>query len=601
MRHTPPPDPIPFMTNTETKDYASVIMHSDLSICEPATSLSRERRRGMWRLVDYETEDGVAGTMVFAYPGEGAGPLTLPIEAHGLYRVYAGINYSRVPGGDHLHHSPWPVYGQVQLKLESDPGYTRFALEVGWKVDSGWKLKTGMDGETGGSGVGKSMQIYTSIQETFWRVHRFAGPTRLTIAGMEPPYSDEAGSRLANLSYLKLVPVTPEEEAMWEQFRPRPETRNLAVTWCSGMLTGHAIGSAMYHPTSIDWFRDEIAPFVDTDVGMFVFECIRGNLCAYPSRIGDVDPPGNRWDPAWVDPLAAFRDLARAHGMKIFASLRMMGRGLPMVDAPIGRASFIVGHPEWARRDRDGTPTNNVSLAFPEVRQHWLSLLRETLDYGIDGVMVYFHRGQPFVLFEQPVVDGFRKEYGDDPRELPIDDERLLRHWSTYVTQFLREVRALVNEKPGRQLAVSVYGMPYKFDAVQAFDPIRYNCDVDTWIREGLIDYLMPTPTVESRLLRKWRELGGSRLQIWPDLQPRVMPGNISAPMMRELYEDGADGASLWDGERRPPHASHWAVMRHLGHRDELAQLEKLAGGLHRRVPLRKLAGYSVPFSYKDG
>ena len=51
---------------------------SDLSACTPATFLSRKRQRGQWTLVDYATEDGVTGTMVFAYPEEGTGPLTLP-------------------------------------------------------------------------------------------------------------------------------------------------------------------------------------------------------------------------------------------------------------------------------------------------------------------------------------------------------------------------------------------------------------------------------------------------------------------------------------------------------------------------------------------
>ncbi|MBL9213906.1 MAG: hypothetical protein JNG83_00370 [Opitutaceae bacterium] len=574
---------------------------SDLSRCAPAAALTRERARGRWSLVDYETEDGVAGTMAFAYPNEGAPPVTLTVEARGRYRVYAGINYSRVPGGDHLHHSPWPIYGQVQLKFDDDVGYTRFALEAGWKVDSGWKLKTGMEGHGGGSRIGKSMQIYTSIQETFWCVREFAGPTRITVAGMEPPYSDEAGARLANLAYIKLVPVADAEGALWRRLQPQPDTRNLALVWCAGMLTGHAIGSRTFHPTSRDWFRDEIAPFLHNDVGTLMFECIRGSLSAYRSRINDVGEDGNRWDPSWVDPLACFRDLAREHGLRIFAALRMMGRGLPMVDAPIGRGRFIREHPEWARRDRDGTLTNNVSLAFPEVRQHWLDLLRETLEYGIDGVMIYFHRGQPFALFEQPVVDAFRREYGEDARQLPLDDPRLLRLWASYVTQFLRDVRALVDEKPGRQLAVSVYGMPYKFDQVQQFDPIRYNCDVDTWLREGLVDILMPTPTVEAGLIQRWRAQARPGLRIWPDLQPRVMPGDMSVPMARELYAAGADGFSLWDGERRPPHASHWAVMSRLGHRAELDALEKLATGLHRRVPLKKLAGHAVAFSYKDG
>ncbi|MGH8021770.1 MAG: hypothetical protein ACREIA_26505, partial [Opitutaceae bacterium] len=281
------------MSSPVMTSQASALIFSDLSKCEPAASLSRDRVPGTWRMVDYETEDGVAGTMVFAFPNEGAGELRLPIDARGCFRVHVGINYQRVPGGDLLHHSPWPVYGQVQLKLDGDTGFTRFALEVGWKVDSGWKLKGGMEGEIGGSRVGKSMQIYLSIQETFWRVHQFNGPTELTIAGMESPYSDEAGSRLANLAYIKLIPVSPEEKNSWERLRPHAETRRLAVTWCSGMLTGHAIGSAMYHPVSLDWFSDEIAPFMNTDAGVFAFECIRGNLCAYRSSIGDINPPEN--------------------------------------------------------------------------------------------------------------------------------------------------------------------------------------------------------------------------------------------------------------------------------------------------------------------
>ena len=67
----------------------------------------------------------------------------------------------------------------------------------------------------------------------------------------------------------------------------------------------------MYHPTSIDWFRDEFAPFANTDIGIFIFECIRGNLGLYPTKVGDIGSSDNRWDPYWVDPVAAFRDLAR--------------------------------------------------------------------------------------------------------------------------------------------------------------------------------------------------------------------------------------------------------------------------------------------------
>ena len=128
----------------------------------------------------------------------------------------------------------------------------------------------------------------------------------------------------------------------------------------------------------------------------------------------------------------------------------MMGPGYPMIDAPIARARFYWQHPEWAKRTREGMPCTNLSIAFPEVRRYWLSLLRETLDRGVDGVHLHLQRSQPFVMFEEPVVRGFQERYGIDPRTLPDDDPRLLAHKADFLTQFLREVRALVDEQPGR-------------------------------------------------------------------------------------------------------------------------------------------------------
>lgn len=561
---------------------------ADLSRCEPADQLSRERRRGKWRLVDYAA-DGCEGTMVFAVPGEGAPPISLPIDVRGLYRVYVGINFSRYPWGDRLHHLPWPLYGQVQLKLEGDPGYSRFAFEGGW------------EGELVEAKTLRGSRTYLSIQESLWRVHEFTGPTRLWIAPMEEPYSDIAGARLSNLSYLKLVPVAANERVQWEQLKPRPETRRLAMIWCSGMLSGHAMGSPMYHPTSVDWFRNEMAPFVNTDIGVFIFEAIRGNLAMYPTRIGDTGAPGGGWDPSWVDPVATFRDLAREHGMTILAGLRMMGPGFPMIDEPIAWGNFYWNNRQWAKKDRDGNPCTNLSLAYPEVRRHWLAMARETLDYGIDGIALYLHRCQPFVLFEDPVVDAFREQYGEDARTLPMDDPRLRAHWAGYVTEFVREMRALVNEKPGRRLAVLFYGRPFKYDADDAYSPLRYNCDVDTWIREGLVDHLMPMVGADLKALARWRQLGGDRLHIWPDLMPRMQPGAQFAQLARRYYEAGADGLCFWDGERRPPHASEWVVMSRLGHRDQLDFLEREAPGFHRLLPLEKLWGFNAQFSFKDG
>ena len=50
-------------------------------------------------------------------------------RGEGIGYAGVGINFSRYPWGDRLHHLPWPIYGQVQLKFDGDPGYSRFAFE----------------------------------------------------------------------------------------------------------------------------------------------------------------------------------------------------------------------------------------------------------------------------------------------------------------------------------------------------------------------------------------------------------------------------------------------------------------------------------------
>src|SRR5262249_22297860 len=152
------------------------------------------------------------------------------------------------------------------------------------------------------------------------------------------------------------------------------------------------------------------------------------------------------------------------NGMKIFTSMRMIGPQYPMNRAPIAWARHYWRHREWTKRDRDGVPLTNLSLAFPGVRQYWLGLLREALAYGVAGVQLHWNRATPFVFFEEPVVQSFQTKYGTDPRTLPEHDQRWQSHCAGFVTQFVREVRSLLDERPGRELGVTVYGEPHKYD-----------------------------------------------------------------------------------------------------------------------------------------
>jgi hypothetical protein len=170
------------------------------------------------------------------------------------------------------------------------------------------------------------------------------------------------------------------------------------------------------------------------------------------------------------------------------------------------------------------------------------------------------------------------------------------------VTGYLHEVRRLIDEKPGRELAITIYGEPTKYDAVKKnFHPLRYQCDVETWIRDHLVNYVMPSPFIDLALVTKWRALGGDRLHIWPDLMPRGQMPASYAKLAQRYYAAGADGVCLWDGERRAARLSEWAAVQRLGHRKELDQLVAEAPSFYRRMPLKYLGGFSVRESFHDG
>ena len=98
---------------------------SDLSICQPSSALSRQWQDGKWMLMNYETDDGIVGQMLYYtfYPVfhaamrrprdqefVNAPTITLPLEASGWYEVYLGMHYAsaaRLEGP------------QIQVKLSS--------------------------------------------------------------------------------------------------------------------------------------------------------------------------------------------------------------------------------------------------------------------------------------------------------------------------------------------------------------------------------------------------------------------------------------------------------------------------------------------------
>ena len=555
------------------------IIRSDMSQCLPAQNLTRSFEKNRWQLTDYETTEGLKGFMVSARPEESCAELTLNLNAGGIYKIYLGINLTK------SHYPGQSEYGQLEAKLTNDAGFRRVGPEHD-TVDEDGTTKFGDD----------EPDINKVITEAYWKTADVSGQS-LIFRQIASPYNRPEHASIANLSYVKLEPLTDQEKDQLQQLQPNDETRKLALLFCTGQFTGHTRGTYTFHPTSRDWFKDEFEPYVNSDIKILVFEALRGYFCVYKTRIGDVGTEDNLWQDNWVDPLAEFTKLAHGNGKKIFASMRFIGPQFPMNRSPIAWARYYWKHQEWTKRNKEGVPISNLSLAYPEVRKYWLSLLRETLDYGTDGIQLHLNRSEPYVFYEEPVVSAFKEKYGEDPRGLSVEDPRWIAHSAGYLTQFLREVRALLDEKPGRELGITISGR-------KNGQPAHYrenHCDVETWLQEHLVNYIMPTPYLHASLLEKWRKIGGDALHIWPDLMPRAQSAASYARMAKAYYQAGADGLCLWDGERRTARISEWAAVQRLGHTKQLDQIIEQGPSYYRTVDLKYLGGFDVKRSFKDG
>ena len=217
-----------------------------------------------------------------------------------------------------------------------------------------------------------------------------------------------------------------------------------------------------------------------------------------------------------------------------------------------------------------------MSLAVPQVRAHIIDVLREAVRFGADGANVIFVRGVPVVLWEKPFCDIFEQEHGEDPLKLKDDDPRILQLRREIVTQFMREIRAMLDEEGqarGKRLEQSAYVM-----GVEA-DNLRHGLDVATWAKEGLVDLIIPFWRVGGAKARRYDLAFYGR--VCKPYGVRVTPTFITwgLPALDKVMEDsarfykaGADGISFWDANSAASRMDRWSVLSRLGHVQGLAE-----------------------------
>jgi len=566
---------------------AEELVIADLSICQPRECLTRETQRpGTWMLYDYETEEGLCGTMVY-----GAGRMESPqlrlslSDAEGWYKIYVATWHSIHMEGSHL-----------RLKLEQDRYYRQCGPEIMGTKDrnqTGPELMLDRDGQPLNYDFGPA-----DLTESFWRVAELQEEW-LTIDRVrtwgEPTIVNKAADPGACLAYVRLVPASPEERDIYAG-RGRTQKPKVQFAqydngnwWQIGCRTEEDIRA------SLDWFGG-------TDLVKVNWGCYSNEGCCYPTQVGvqmGREPEVTRCIAEFfergIDPLQVASEYAREIGLELYPSFRIGGKRPAPTLPTTNEMPFFDSHQGCVAVAPDGTPTPHYSFAYDEVREFFVDVVCEAAEsYDVPGVHFIFARSNPFVLYEEKTVEEFRQQHGLDPRDLAEEDERWLAHRASYLTEFVRQLRQGLDEvgkKRGTrvELAVTVPSEPRIVP--------YWGVDCHTWARERLVDYLIlhAGGVVKVEDLKGHVEaIGDTGVPVIVDFYPRRMPARSRLLRGMEYYDAGADGFCFWDGQARVNRASEFAWSRFLGHDEDLADWAERLGTEFRIVPMRTLQGYSL-------
>ena len=286
-----------------------------------------------------------------------------------------------------------------------------------------------------------------------------------------------------------------------------------------------------------------------TAVDTFAYGVERGDGLFYPSKVGMRFKYGEhltefRQAAYWrlwhnmqslidrgLDPLTVLIDRAHEKGMDFIASLRLGSYG-----------NMDPAH---------GTRSGGRGFMHSEVRDHVHAVLEElATDYATEGVELDFAAppgGAPFCFTPEDSQEG-----------KPV------------MTEWVRSVSEMVRNRPGGPGLVGARVYPTEESN------LRVGQDVRTWLKEGLVDFVVPmvygANIVDSNMPIEWLvELGNEAdASVYPFLGPyyrregrrfHVREG-ASPAMMRaaaaNYWERGADGMYTWgmpwplgDTERR--------------------------------------------------
>jgi hypothetical protein len=556
-------------------DHSKAVYITDMGACTPAAALSAEHRKYRWQTVPYEAE-GVSGTMIYSGPETDTPPVTLPLGVSGWHAVFLGL-YSNI-------HS-----ARLKARLTGDRGYTWFERE---ESDTG-----STDPVYSGPSAGR-VDSY-ALDERFWKYADLTAQDVTFAADVA-----NSGPSPAYVAYVKLVPLSDAEVAAVQADRaPDAETKRLILM---NDAFSEYISLPHHDPRQTIW--DWLEPYRDTDFKTLLWCACQGDAAHYPSRVAPIIGSGTTDFPRdidrtihesitdlagrGVDALYEVIEFCHEAGIQVHVSNRMESFQCSPPFEEFFTGPLYVEHPEWRCSDIDGREIARMSYAYEGVRDLVTNIFKEVAsNYDIDGINLIFNRGAPFLLYEDPLIEGFRTETGLDARELSERDERYLEYRAGVMTRFMRDLRQemdAIGRSRGRQVEVSAHVLN------DEETNIYYALDVPTWVDEGLVDMLIAYPWRDAEIDVAYfgRLTAGTPVSFCPEVMPRRMSPEEYRRRAISNYADGADGLCFWDTYNRNAYRKEYSMVRRLGHKDELAGWDDGSGDYYRSRKLLSVGGY---------
>ncbi len=549
------------------------IMFADFSKALPVAALtSGHREKGKWKVLPYSTTD-LKGNAISTYSFTGASPVTLPLDTKGWHAVYVGVctvstGFKEAKNG-------------LQVKLSSESVFKRIANNMALQPNR-----------------------VDVIEEEF-----------LTVASLDGQSIEFAPlpNLPATICYVKLVPLSDQEIAAYTS--EKADAAQSPARTSIATFDGHS-WIWPYEPKTVDDLLASLHGFENSDIGKWWFQVLGADLVIYPSKVGNmpgeytVDFPTaahasftHSLKGLWangINPLKVARDEARRQGVEFHVMLRPAGWKAAIPYEETFNSKFFDEHPEWRCIDRDGTPTMYMSYACPQVRQHLLEIFRETLELEPDGVGFLFNRGMPMILWEDAFCERFEQVYNADARQVAEDDHRILSMRSTIMTEFMQEIRRLLDETADKQGRTNRYKISLGTFSKEE-DNQKFGFDLPHWIQKGLVDELgvawfaHHTSFAQPDMAYYKKLTAGSKVGVYPFViswkpgKPQELCKKVTA-----FYNGGAAGIAIWDpsvevGWTETQHGNVFDVLSRLGQRDLIAKWAEKGVPLPHSIPLTRL------------